>query len=207
MPRFLRTVNRALFYRASLLPFALAVACFSAVAQAPAGTFTISAGSVSIAPTGSGAIPFTLTSVNGFAGSIVVGCEPPSVSAGVKIPVCGGGPVRLYSLAADQVVTGTITLFAYGSPLPAGFGPANHPMIAVLLAVALLGGLTVRRRSARRLTLLLVFAAVIPLSSIAGCGSTPQGFTPGAYNYTVTATQYGSATPLQQGTTATVTVR
>jgi hypothetical protein len=129
------------------------------------------------------------------------------VSAGVKIPVCGGGPVRLYSLTADQVVTGTITLFAYGAPLPAGFGPANHPVIALLLAVALLSGLTLRRRSARWLMLPLVLAAVIPLSSILGCGSAPQGFTPGTYNYTVTATQYGSATPLQQGTTATVTVR
>jgi hypothetical protein len=207
MPRFVRTICRTLFYQVWLLLFVLAVASFSAVAQAPAGTFTVSAGGVSIAPTGGGAIPFTLTSVNGFAGSIVVGCQPPSVSAGVKIPVCGGGPVRLYSLTADQVVTGTITLFAYGSPLPAGFGPANHPVIGLLLVVALLSGLTLRRRSARWLTLPLIFAAAIPFCSILGCGGSPQGFTPGAYNYTVTATQYGSATPLQQGTTATVTVR
>lgn len=202
MPHSLHTL-----YRAWLVTVAIAIASFSAVAQVPSGTFTISAGSVSITPTGSGAIPFTLTSVNGYTGSIVIGCQPPTVAAGVHIPVCGGGPVRLYSLTADQVLTGTITLFAFGAPMPAGFGLGGHPLATLLLVIALLSGLTLRRRSARWLTLSLVFAAVIPFSSILGCGSTPQGFTPGSYNYTITATQYGSATPLQQGTNAAVTVR
>lgn len=201
MPHLLRT-----FYT-SLLAFAFAFTSFSAVAQSPTGTFTISAGDVSITQTGSGTIPFTLASVNGFAGSIVIGCQPPNVAAGVNIPFCGGGPVRVYTLTADQAITGTITLFAYGSPMPAGFGPVSHPLVAFLLVVALLAGLTFRRRSARWLTLPLLLVMLIPLSSTLGCVSRPRGFTPGTYGYTITATQYGLVTPLQKATTVTLTIR
>lgn len=198
---------RCLQLRTSLLLLALPLRAAPAASQSTAGTFTISAGSATITPTGSGAIPFTLTSVNGFAGSIVVGCQPPDVAAGVKIPTCGGGPVRLYTLSADQALTGTLTLYSYGSGVPAAIMPVKNPALAVLLVVLLLSGLTLRRRSARRLALPLVLIALIPFSWISGCGTGPQGFTPGTYAYTVTASEYGSVTPLQEGATATVTIR
>lgn len=198
---------RRLQLRTSLLLLGLAVGAAPAVAQVPTGTFTISAGSATITRTGSGSIPFTLTSVNGFAGQIVVGCAPPTVPAGVKIPLCGGGPFHLYTLTADQVLTDSLTLYSYGSGIPAGVVPVKSPVLAVLLVVLLLSGLTVRRRWARRLTLPLVVVALIPFSSILGCGTAPQGFTPGTYNYTVTASQYGSTTPLEQGASAVVTIR
>lgn len=185
---------------------ASAIGSQSAGAQSSAATFTISAGDASLTRTGSGSIPFTLTSVNGFAGSIVVGCDAPVVPAGVHIPTCGGGPVRLYTLAADQTLTGALTLNAYGAPVPAAIRPANNPLLAVLFLVALLSGLRLRRRSARWLPLALLVAGIVPFSSILGCGTAPQGFTPGVYAYTVTAALYRSPAPLERGVNATVTI-
>ena len=192
--------------RPALLLGALIIFAASAFSQ-PTGTFTISAGSASITPTGSGSIPFTLTSVNGFSGQIVVGCQPPAVPPNVKIPSCGGGPIALYTLTDSQVLNGSLGLNAYGAPVPVGVLAAHNPLLAILFVIALLSGLTLRRRSAHLLKLPLLLVAFALLSCVVGCGSNPQGYTPGTYNYTVTASQYGTVTPLQEGTSAVVTVR
>lgn len=145
--------------------------------------------------------------MNGFTGSLVVSCSPPAVLPTVKIPTCGGGPIALYNLTPDRVINGTIELFPYGAPIPVAVSPVKNPFLACLLTLALLAGLTLRRRSARRLTLPLVLAALIPLSPMLGCGSSPRGFTPGTYTYVVSASQYPSTTPLERGVNATVTIQ
>jgi hypothetical protein len=126
------------------------------------------------------------------------------VPAGVSIPYCGNAPVVSYTLIADQVVTGNFPLYGNGVTVPAGLIASRNPALAIFFIVALLSGLTLRRRSARRLTLPLFLAVLAALSCTTGCGSTPKGFTPGTYTYVVGATQ--SPVPLYLGANATVTI-
>lgn len=202
MPHSLRCAHRCLGLLLSTLTFFT----LPAVGQSTTGTFVISAGSIAITPTGSGAIPFTLTSVDGFSGSVMVQCEAPVVPAGVNIPICGGGPIRLYTLTSGQALTGSIELYSDRVPVPASLAPSSNPAFAIFIAIALLSGLTVRRRSAHRLRLPLLLAGLALVSCISGCGTGPQGFTPGTYTYTVTATQSGSVNPLTEGAHATVSI-
>lgn len=192
--------------RRSLRPALLLIAAILAALPALAQSYTISASNVTITTSGGGSIPFTLSSVKGFIGTIAIGCELPTVAAGVKIPSCGGGPVLTKTLTAGEVINSSINLNSYGTVEPVGFLLAGHPALTIVLAVALLAGLTLRRRSARRFTLPLALLALAALSFLSGCG-TPGGFTPGTYTYTVTAAEFGSPAPLSQGANAIVTIR
>jgi hypothetical protein len=193
---------RSSLARLTLLP-ALLLATLSATAQSSAPTFTITTSNVSVSTTGTGSIPYTLSSVNGYIGTIVLKCQAPTEPAGVNIPYCGTAPVVSYQLTANQVVTGSFPL--YGTvAVPAGFMVSNNPAFAVLFIVALLSGLTLRRGTARRLTLPLLLVALAALCCTTGCGSVPHGFTPGTYTYVVGATQ--SPVPLYVGANSTVTI-
>ncbi|MGA7343891.1 MAG: hypothetical protein WBE72_07695 [Terracidiphilus sp.] len=188
---------RPLVLFSSLLTFTLA---FSA-ARAPAATpaFTITATNVTLSSStssGVGSSSFTLTSVNGYTGSVFVGCDPPTPPAGVKLPYCGSGssgtgavPIQPpITLTADEVVTGTIPF--YNSRLPAPFSALHRrdrgmaPSLA--LAGALLLGFGFRRRRARWLALALY--TLFALAGISACGGNNDYVTPGTYAYTVAAT-------------------
>jgi hypothetical protein len=171
-------------------------------------SFTIAATNVTMSSataTGAGTSTFTLTSVNGYAGTIAFHCGPASASAGAKVPICGGGgPVEAYSLAANQVVTGSIGLINSCDPCPVslphrGGRKLERPLAPGLaLAGALLFGIGFRRRAARWLTLtLLAVGALAGLAGISACGVNNNVVTPGTYVYTVTAEDIS--------TTATVT--
>jgi hypothetical protein len=190
------------------LPLTLLLATLPAIAQSPAPTFTLTTGNVSLSTTGTGSISYTLTAVNGYIGTIIVRCVAPTVPAGINIPYCGPNQVDTQTLAQKDknypVYTGSFPLFGNSVTTPASFTASHNPLLAIFFIVALLSGLTLRRRTARRLTLPLFLAVLAALSCTTGCGTTPHGFTPGAYTYVVSAIQ--SPVPLYLGANATVTI-
>jgi len=94
------------------------LACGLCAAQVPAATpapsFTISATNVAMPLSGIVSIPFTLTSVNGFVGSVAVLCIEPTVAGSVhEGPYCDqGGPLMAYPLTANGTTTGSIMIVA-----------------------------------------------------------------------------------------------
>jgi hypothetical protein len=142
---------------------------------------------------GDGSIPFVLTSVDGYIGTVAVQCPEVNAPAGARIPYCGGGPVFAFDLTADETVNGNLALTPYGVPVP-------------LAAGGLLIGLALRRRKGGWPTLALVLAGTLAsLGEIVGCGGGTSGMTPGTYPYTITATN--AKTNVVVSTTANVTVR
>jgi hypothetical protein len=176
---------------------------FGSSASAPTPAFTITANNVTMSSSGSsgsGSSSFTLTSVNGYAGTVEVGCVPPTPPAGVNVSICNfGGPVRPpYTLTANQVVTGTIG-FLNSNPCNGCLAPG------LALAGVLLLGFGIRRRVARWLTLTLLVAGTLAgLAGISACGGNSGGATPGTYTYTITATDIN--TQMSQTASINVTV-
>ena len=162
-------------------------------AHAATRSFTISATNVTLPSNGDGSIPFVLTSVDGYVGTVAVSCPEVNAPAGARIPYCGGGPVFAFSLTAEERVTGNLTLTPYGVPVP-------------LAAGGLLIGLALRRRKGGWPTLALVLAGTLAsLGEAVGCGGGTSSMTPGTYPYTITATN--AKTNVVVSTTANVTVR
>jgi hypothetical protein len=164
---------------------------------------------------GTTSIPFTLTSVNGFTGSLALGVTAPTPPAGVKLPYLEiGGPAHLYPLTANGTFNGSMgVLSAIPVPVPVRFNlpkPTRSRKGAVWsLAAALLLGLGLRRRSALPTRLLLAAAMLTALTSITACGGPPT-LTPGTYTYTLTATQETTSQTVSasqsESTTFTLTV-
>ncbi len=175
-----------------ILAFGSVLDIFPAHAASP--SFSVSAMNTTMPSSGNGSIPVTLSSVDGYAGSIVLQCPEVNAGAGARVPTCGGGPLRAYDLAANQMIQTSLPLVPYGEPVPAS-----------IVAGALLLGVGLRRRRRR----VWWFAPAL-LGSLAGfggmigCGGGP-GMTPGAYTYTITATDL--KTNVVVSTTAGVIVR
>ena len=139
-------------------------------AQSATPSFTISAGNATMPTSGAGAIPFTLTSVNGFAGSVWVGCGPANPPTGSILPQCNfTGPIAPppLTLTANGTVTGSLNLVAYIPPCTTNPCPVNlqrrpphRGAVNLAFAGALLLGLGFRRR-ARRLGLVLLVVGVL----------------------------------------------
>jgi len=174
--------------------------------------FTITATNVtmsSAASSGQGSSSFTLTSVNGYTGSVRVACSYPDLPAGVQGPYCGGGPAApTLALNANQVVKGTIGFFfCSGMNCPVSLPRRRGGGLAQGLALAggLLLGLGFCRKAARRLVLsLLAVGALAGLAGISACGASNNAMTPGTYAYTITATD--TSTDAAVATSINVTV-
>jgi hypothetical protein len=202
----------------------------SGQAQSATPAFTISASNVTMPASGMGAIPFTLTSVNGFAGSVVVGCSPASQPAGSILPQCGNGVVVVpYTLTANGTTTGTLNLIAYNPPCsgpcpikllspPRQRGAVNlaeaggldrprHRGAATLaLAGVVLLGFGFRRR-ARQLRLMLLVVGIMAGLAGVSCGANHNTLTPGTFAYTVSAVEVTTNSPtVAVSTTVNVTV-
>ncbi len=189
-------------------------------AQSATPGFTISASNATLPASGTGSIPFTLTSENGFAGDVVVSCGPANPPTGSILPQCnytGGGPAQPpYTLTASGRVTGSLNLVAFippcSNPCPVKlFSPPRHRgAVNLALASALLLGLSFRRRPARWLTLVLCAAGILAaLAGVNACGAgNTHTLTPGTFAYTVSATQADATTSpmLVANTTVYVTV-
>jgi hypothetical protein len=185
-----------------------------ALAATPA--FTVTANNVvmsSSASSGLGSSAFTLTSVNGYTGTVGINCNPPTPPAGVNVPYCGGGGGLAwapYALTANQVKTGSIGFF--NARVPCGPCPVSLPRrggrgLAPGLALAgvLLLGFGFRRRAQRRLMLILLAAGTLAgLAGISACGGDKSVVTPGTYTYTITAMDM--STNVSVTTTVNVTV-
>ena len=183
-----------------------------AVAATP--SFTISATNATMPTSGNGTITWTLTSINGFAGTVGVSCGPTDPPTHSILPQCNytGIPVASppYTLAANGTVTESFNLVA-NIPRCTGPCPVNfqrrprHRGMTLALAGALLG-LGFRRRAPRwSMLALLTVSALAGLAGISGCGTNPT-LTPGSFAYTLTAFQTGTSTVMTADTTVSVTV-
>jgi hypothetical protein len=181
-------------------------------AQPAKPDFVIAATNVtmtSAGSTGTGSAAYTLTSLDGYTGTVQVACDPPNPPAGGKIPYCGGGPVRPpYTLTANQVVTGSISLYNIAVPALVSLpGRGGHRLAQGLaLAGMLLFGFGFRRKAARWLTLtLFAMGTLVVLGEISACGANNNNaVTPGTYAYTVIATDIN--TSVSSSATINVTV-
>lgn len=213
------------FYRAfvllgPLLIVSLALSASPALAATPG--FTITATNATMSSSGSsgtGSTTFTLSSVNGYTGSVRVGCVEPNPPAGAKLPYCGSyavAPAAIpvqppITLTANEVVTGTFSFINFPAPcsnpcpvsLPrhGGHGMAQ----GLALAGVLLLGFRFRRRPARWLMLMLFAAGTLAgLAGISACGASNDVVTPGTYTYSLTATDVNTAASVSTSFNLTV---
>ncbi len=138
----------------------------------------------------------TLTSLSGYAGSVLIRCGPANAQPGGNLPYCilvGPGEV---SLAANQKIT--VPLNLSWQPIPAAVthplhhGNGGKPAWPALAGV-LLFGLGFRRRAARPLLLLVfAFGTLAAMASISACSAGHNPATSKSYTYQVTATEYPS---------------
>ena len=133
--------------------------------------------------TGAAAVA-TITSYNGFAGQVVLGCTPPPGA----LMTCSFSPAVISASGTSVLsVTTTAATASLGRPAPMGTG-GRISLAAVSLATLMLG-LSLRGRR-RKVSWLLALAAAIVLGGSAGCvqqstvssgssssgtGGTPQG--------------------------------
>jgi hypothetical protein len=178
----------------------------------PVPGITISTSNVTMPSSGTVSIPFTLTSVNGFVGSVTVDCIAPTEPAGVKAPYCEDyGPVRAFPLTADGTATGSYEVVAIPLNVVAAARGENllrHDQGASwALAGVLMLGLGLQRKKTRRLGRVLLAIGGIGLTvlGISGCGGPPT-LTPGAYLFTLNANSVSISPALTASATATVTV-
>lgn len=200
------TRNGALTCLAALL----ALTPIPCAARTPTPSFTITGSNVTMPPSGTATFPFTLTSVNGFAGNISVMPAQPAVPAGVRLPYLEiPGPVHAFVLTANGTTTGTFgILAAIPVPVPVRWNLPPRPDLGERaiwsLAGALLLGVGLRKKRALATHLLLAAGMLVGLTAISACGGQPT-LTPGTYTYTLTATEVNN-TSATANTTVTVTV-
>ena len=185
-------------------------ACVAGAAT-PVPSFTITASNVTMPSSGEVSIPFTLTSVNGFVGSVGILCSEPTV-AGSKHegPYCENyGAVQSYSLSVNGTATGGYKIVAIKPPLVPAAGLRHSGGATWALAGVLMLGLGLRKRS-QRLARGLLGMGLIGLTGLglSGCGGPPT-LRPGDYVFTLTAQSVSNGTlipVITASTTATVTV-
>jgi hypothetical protein len=165
------------------LLFLYGLACGISGAQATP-SFTLTASNTTMPLSGVGSIPYTLTSVNGFSGTIYIGCSPPTEPAGVTIPICEvGGPVIEYALNSNETLKESIGLLA-SEPVPTPAG-------------ALMLGFGLRRKRASHFARLCFAVSLLGgLTALGACAGGQKTLTPGSYTYTLTANEGSSSSPL-----------
>jgi len=162
-------------------------------AHAANPTFTISATNVTMSSSGSsgtGASTFTLTSLNGYTGTIGINCYPTTEQAGATVPFCGGSAMIGHTLSANQVVTGQLPFYNVPVPEPVRLPlrRSHAGLTRLALAAMIFCGLGLRKRIPRALYLALLAAALFAgLGTMSACGGSKSAVTPGTYSYTVKA--------------------
>ena len=153
----------------------------------------------------------TLTSLNGYAGTVKLSCALAGSTSAANPPECGLDPAT-ETLTANGTAQPLLLIFGAGTNLPSGVtaGGATAPLLT-LLGLALLGfasarqGLVPARKARwRSLAVLLMLAAcVLPF---AACGGQSSLITAGSYHFTVTATDAQNAA-ITTSVTVAVTVQ
>jgi hypothetical protein len=192
--------------------FGLCVAAGLAMSAAPARganppAYAITATNVTMPASGNGETHYKVSGIPN-TGTLELSCQYSGPQTTAKIPICGAGPVAQMQVTAGQTVTGTITFWPYGSPVPASAQRAHRPAGALIWAGLLLAGLGLRRRLPGAVSRAIVLAlALAGLGGIAACGANPNAMTSGAYAYSITADNEASPLqPLGQGVSTTIEV-
>jgi hypothetical protein len=156
----------------------------------------------------------TLTSLNGFADSIALGCvNPPTYVTCVFTPqsaTLAANATTTVSLYLDtDSVLGYARLHSTPSPTSASPSPINLALLLSPFGIFL--ALARHRRSPTRLCLLVLLLAAIPASAaLTGCGeliypyAVPPSATPGTYSIEIVAS--GATTGITHTTQLTLTV-
>ena len=206
--------RRKLLTFVAILTIGLGLAGGRAVAATP--SFAIAASNVTMSATGSSVVTFTLTSVDGYSGSVNVICNPTNAPAGASLPLCGQSSAiadpQAYKLEANGKVQGSFPLLATfpscSNPCPVRLDRPRRGSSSVLaLAGALVFGFGFgfRRRAAGWFVLTLVaFGALAGMASLSACGGSGKTLTPGVWPYVVQAGAQG--TNETASTTINVTV-
>lgn len=158
----------------------------------------------------------TVSSTNGYSGSVAVTCALTSSPAGAThSPTCAvsGSPVTLSSTTTSGQVTATVsTTAAQASLQKPNIGGWAEAGGGVVLALLVFFGIPARRREWRAfagmLVLLFTLGSLVACGGGGGGGTTPTkdpGTTSGSYTFTVTGTGTPAVTPAAT-TTFTVTV-
>lgn len=190
-------------------------------ASVSGGTFALTATTpAAISPGSTGTSTVTVSSSTLYAGTVTLGCALTSSPTGaVDLPSCSAAnpTVTLSSATASVTTPFTVSTTAAVAGLVDPNVPARGKGWAgagggAVLAFLLFLGIPARRRSWR--SMLGVFAVMVALGSLSGCGggggggsTTPSnpGTTAGAYTFTVTGTGNPSVSPIPSAT-FTVTV-
>lgn len=153
-----------------------------------AGTFTVSASNVTMPHSGAVTSSYTVTAVP-LTGTLVLNCVYSGPTTTAKIPICNHGPAQSKPVTSGDTVTGEITFYPWGVPVPANHRrePARTAALGLALAGGLLMGFGLRRRARRWIApALLAGAALAGAAALSGCSSA-NSMTPGTYTYTVSA--------------------
>ena len=206
----MRNLNRR-YWRSLLLMMVLAVgAALSWAGSVP--SFTLVASNTTTSASGSGSIPYTLTSINGYSGTLVLGCSAVNAPAAARVPVCttsattSPAVIEGVQLTAGEVLNKSLPIY-YGI-VPASSASRQRGLGAergLWLAGALLLGVGLRRRAGWLKASLLAVFLLVGMGAITACGgSSSNGPSAGAYSYLVSATDLSSK--LSASTKITVTV-
>jgi len=177
------------------------------------GSYSVLATSpASIAPGASATSTVTISSTNGYAGSVTITCAlTGSPSGAADLPSCSSGSQTVTLSSTNTSGTATVSVGTTGSNsgelvLPK-MGPGKGWMGAgggAVLALLMFFGIPARRRSWRSMVGAVVLMVI--LGAMAGCGGGGNqnlGTTAGTYTFTITAT----GSPAQgSGDTTTFTV-
>lgn len=177
----------------------LALSCSRVWAVAAAPSFRISATNATMSPSGSVEAPVLVTSVNGYAGTVMINCIAPNEPATVHAPYCDiPGPVAaIVTLTANATVSSQILFYSQPVPAVVQQNMAGLPSQALwaLAGIPLLWGWSLRKQRARLRTGLLMAGMFLVLMGMGACGggsgfttsnNLPQfSLTPGSYTFTL----------------------
>lgn len=199
--------NRLFIFHRLLLAFLLVTASTSALAATE--DFALTATDVTMPSNrGAGISYITLTSLNGYSGTIIFDCKYAGTPTAARLPICSGYTQPVYQLQADAPLKTGKAFYPYGSVIPLSLPqslPRNTlvPVGGLLLSGTLLLGFKTRRGLWRWLVLIALTTACIASVSACGGGSV-NGTTPGNYLYVITAMD--SSTKASVSTVIHVTV-
>lgn len=164
--------------------------------------FAVSASNVTM-PGGkaAGSTQFTLTSVNGYAGKLVVSCGYSGGEMNPRVPTCGSGTSVLYTLNANQSLHGTLSVYPYGSAIPVIVHKKPGARAPFALALLIFGISSAGVRHLRRRRVLLLALAAVLSAGLASCGGSDLS---GTFPYTVTATDIATNVSVNASITVTV---
>ena len=171
-----------------LFEFFAAIPLLSAAAPG----ISLQATNVSIPGQGTAQGQFTVTSINGFSGSVSVSCTGPNseILPNLVLPECNG-PAPNITVPANGSASGTISFYP---PWADPYSARAHPL--PVLAVVAVGSIVLLPRlksnRCRWFACLVLGCSMIPLCLLVGClGNGGLAMTPGTFQYTLNASGNG----------------